>query len=49
MPRPPAESWDDDDEETPNTDIIYEEGLPPSIQRDTFWLTYEPDDEDIDW
>lgn len=58
MPRPSGESWDDDDEEgTLNTTATTagSDELPSFVQRelfgdrDWFWLTYEPDDEDIDW
>ena len=57
-PHPLEESWDDDNyginisdtTATTTTDDVNDEL--PSLQfgnRDWFWLTYEPDDEDIDW
>ena len=57
MHRTSYESWDDDDDEDdPNDTTDYDdEELPSLVQqelfgdRSWFWLTYEPDEEDLDF
>ena len=60
LPRPSGESWDEEDDPVNTTTTTtstdnYDDELPSLVQRELFgdrswfWLTYEPDEEDLDF